>query len=174
MDWMIWFIDPFFVQYLLITINCKNSQSMFWQGLAPLSCSFSFYNGLFSVALVVRRPIPIPLTLIPPQQFSYNFWNSQFQFSNPLATNRLSLHNLGSDPMENMSHFIKNACLLIHYLAMDVLLLSRANLGNVFTKLLPSNGHMHHNMYVWQRTTCLGLGHEHLNLDHSTKTYLFV
>jgi hypothetical protein len=40
---------------------------------------------------------------------------------------------------------MKNACLLVRDLAMDVLLLLRANFWNVFTEPLASNGHTRHN-----------------------------
>jgi hypothetical protein len=47
---------------------------------------------------------------------------------------------------------IKNACLLVRYLAIDILLLLRANFGKVFTEPLPSNGHTRHNI-----VTCRGV-----------------
>jgi flagellar biosynthesis protein FliQ len=62
----------------------------------------------------------------------------------PLATHTHSLYSLGSNPVVHTSHVIKNVCLLVRYLAIDVLLL-RANFGNVFTEPLPSNDHTRHN-----------------------------
>jgi hypothetical protein len=47
-----------------------------------------------------------------------------------------------------VSHVIKNACLLVRYLALDFLLLLRAYFRNVFTEPFPTNGHMRHNMEV--------------------------
>jgi hypothetical protein len=96
--------------------------------------------------------------------YSHSLWvvlqllNLQFEFYNlcciPLYSNclgsylcttqwhRLSLYNIGSDPMENTSRVIKNDCLLVRYLVMDVFLLLRANFGNV-----PSGGSIRHNTY---------------------------
>jgi hypothetical protein len=54
-----------------------------------------------------------------------------------------------------MSRIIKNVCLLVRYLAMDVLVLLRAKFGNVFTEPLPSNGHTRHNIiFVILVTKC--------------------
>jgi hypothetical protein len=70
-DWIYW---QLLLQSLLITLIYKNSQSVFCRGLAPFSSSFSVYNWLFSLLYSVVRPcIPILLTLVLPQQFSYNF-----------------------------------------------------------------------------------------------------
>jgi hypothetical protein len=45
-----------------------------------------------------------------------------------------------------VSRVIKNACLLVCYLAMDVLLLLKASFGNVLIAPLPSSGSIRHNI----------------------------
>jgi hypothetical protein len=51
-------------------------------------------------------------------------------------------------PRKIPSSVINNACLLVRYVAMDVLLLLRANSGNVFTVPLHSNGHVLQNILI--------------------------
>jgi hypothetical protein len=49
-------------------------------------------------------------------------------------------------PRKNIASIVKEACLLIRCLAMDVLFLPVGSRGNVFTESLPSNGHTRHNI----------------------------
>jgi hypothetical protein len=68
MDCMYWHI---LLVSLLITIDYKNSQSIFCRGLAPVSFSSSFNDWLFFLLYFsVRRCIP----------FSYSFWTHKSSF----------------------------------------------------------------------------------------------
>jgi hypothetical protein len=62
------------------------------------------------------------------------------------------LWSLCTDHAENTT-YVKEACLLIRCLAVDVLLLRALTpLGNVFTGSLPSNGSMRHNILIPYKT----------------------
>jgi hypothetical protein len=75
------------------------------------------------------------------------FLKSQFRFSNPLATNSPSLNSLSRTPMKTRVTCYQECVFIGWYLAIDILLLLRANFGNVFTEQLPSNGHTRHNIF---------------------------
>jgi hypothetical protein len=150
---MIGFIDAFVVQSLLIKINCKNSQSIFCRELALFSFPLSFYDWLFSLLYFVVFPFSC-------LSFSHNNSPTTYELPIPIlkssATKWPSLYTLGSDSMKNVSRVIKNACWLVRYLAIDVLLL-RANFGHVFPEPLPRNGH---NIYqtTWRHRICWSSG----------------
>jgi hypothetical protein len=60
-----------------------------------------------------------------------------------------SYNSLARTPRKTSSSVVKNACLLVRYIAMDVLLLSAFVVGNVFTEPLPSNQYTLHNNLIY-------------------------
>jgi hypothetical protein len=56
------------------------------------------------------------------------------------------LQFLGRTPRKTPSSVVKNACLLVRYLARMFLYFWEFIFGNMITEPLPSNGHMRHNM----------------------------
>jgi hypothetical protein len=74
----------------------------------------------------------------------YTLLYSSILFSVPYS------NSSAQTPWKAPSSFIKNACLLVRYLAMDVLW--EHNSWTVFTEPLPSNGHMRHNIFVQKKS----------------------
>jgi hypothetical protein len=119
-DWIYWHLP---LQSLLITIN--------YCAIANIPTS-QITRTSFILVLVLR--------CTPLYSYHSHFLCCTLALC-PLITSRCGSHR------KHVSHVTKNACLLVRYLIMNVLLLLRANFGNVFTETLPSIGHMRHNIY---------------------------
>jgi hypothetical protein len=66
-------------------------------------------------------------------------------YTPPVLPN-ISYNHSAKAPRKTPSSVVENVCLLIHYLAIDVLLFTFASAGTCLARL-PSNGYTHHNIY---------------------------
>jgi hypothetical protein len=91
---------------------------------------------------VYRQSVRLRVTspLRPTTRLFFFSWTRSYV--TPSLTRRIGLHG------KHVSRVIKNACLLVRYLSVDILLLLRANFGNVFTDPLPINGHTRYNIIL--------------------------
>jgi hypothetical protein len=105
----IWWLDLLTPSFTIsLNHNYNNSQSIFCRGLAPFSFFLIPLLRLTTLSVVLRCTPFYSKTLDSRSSTTIllQLLNSQFQFSNPLATNRLSLYSLGSDPIENTCHVL--------------------------------------------------------------------
>jgi hypothetical protein len=68
--------------------------------------------------------------------------------TSPVLPNTADNH-FSRTPRKTPSFVVRNACLLVRYLTMDVLLLSRARVLREYTDPLPSNGYTRHSITIY-------------------------